>query len=87
MRDARQGVNSGISFVPTANYIIAEEPTLAQSSDTILYYGFVAWDGGWYIMKRDLTAGTNRFAVGTSGFTTAWANKLSQTYDRFDLVF
>lgn len=88
MSDAlRQGTSSSMSFNPTAAYVIANEPSAAEASDTIQYYGFVAHDGGWYIQKRDITTGNNYFATGSGNYTTAWTNKVSQTYNYFNVTF
>lgn len=51
------------------------------------YYGFVAADGAWYILKENSTAQTYRYAAGQSGYTTAWANRASLAYDYFDAIF
>lgn len=80
----RQGVNAGITLSPVANYVIANEPTAAEASDTILYYGFVAWDGGWYLQKRDTILGVNYFCFGEKNYD--YSTKLSQAYSRFDLA-
>jgi hypothetical protein len=55
------------------------------------YYGFEDADGNWYIRKETLsgTAGSLSalFARGTSGYTTAWTNRASQSYNYPSVVF
>ncbi len=51
------------------------------------YYGYVEKGGAWYILKEDISAKTYRYTKGTSGYTTAWANRASQTYDYYDNTF
>ena len=51
------------------------------------YYGFLKADGGWYILREDTTNNTYRYAKGDSEYSTAWTNRVSQTYDFFDVVF
>lgn len=53
------------------------------------YYGYLAKDGSWYIMKETVVAGadTYRFIKGASGYTTNWTNRASLSYDYFNTVF
>jgi len=83
----QQSVSSSISFNPTAGYIIANEPPLSEASNTILYYGFVSHDGGWYIHRRDVTSGENKFAKGYCNYSTNWGTRVSQTYEYFHITF
>jgi hypothetical protein len=52
-----------------------------------LYYGFVAVDGSWYILKATNSTGTFRYAVGTSNYKAAWALRVNLGYDYFHIVF
>lgn len=51
------------------------------------YYGHVDSAGNWYILKLDESGGTVRYAKGTSGYTTAWTARASQSYDYFYTTF
>ncbi len=52
---------------------------------TTAYFGFVDKDGNWYILK--LTETDARYCKGASGYTTAWTNRASQSYDYYNNVF
>jgi len=79
----RQGTNFGITMSPVANYTVMNEPTNAQmQNDTIFYYGFMAWDGGWYIQQRDTTLGTNLYYFGSGAYN--YTNRLNYNYVAFD---
>lgn len=51
------------------------------------YFGFVDQHGGWMIMKEVTSAGTFRYRMGRSGYTTAWTGRAAgAAYDYlFDL--
>lgn len=53
------------------------------------YYGFLDASGAWYIMKETILAGNDsyRYVKGDSGYSTAWTNRVSQSYDYYDVVF
>ncbi|MFA5048495.1 MAG: hypothetical protein WC516_05740 [Patescibacteria group bacterium] len=44
------------------------------------YYGFVRHNGEWVIMRLKTDETELRFAMGGTGYTTAWTNKTTQTY-------
>ena len=54
------------------------------------YWGYLAETGSWIIQKRDIAAGTYRYAIGTSGYKTAvtgaWATRAALTYGYFDAL-
>lgn len=54
-------------------------------SSTPSYYGFIKFDGSWYIMKE--SSGTYRYVKGASSYSTNWTNRASLTYDYYDQVF
>lgn len=54
-------------------------------TSTPAYYGFTDKDGNWYIMKND--SGAYTYVKGASGYTTAWTNRATQTYDYFYNIF
>lgn len=60
---------------------------LPVSGDTLTYLGYLDKDGNWYISQIDEASGTQKYVKGVSGFTTAWADRASQTYDDFNNVF
>ena len=60
---------------------------LPVPGDTLTYLGYLDKDGNWYITEIDETNGTMKYVKGTSGFTTAWSNRASNTYQDFNQVF
>jgi len=51
-----------------------------------MYFGYLDTDGKWYIKKLDTTSGT-LFCKGDSDYATNWTNRVSLTYQLFNLVF
>ncbi len=51
------------------------------------YHGYLDKDGGWYIVKYSRTAGTRRFARGSSGYSANFTNRANLTYSYFNEVF
>jgi hypothetical protein len=49
------------------------------------YYGFVEPGGNWYILKEE--SKTYRYCKGSSGYSTAWTNRASQSYNYLDVTF
>lgn len=47
------------------------------------YRGYVNRFGNWYIRQNNRANGTYKFAKGTSGYETNWANRTTLTYDYF----
>lgn len=64
---------------PRAEFVVSDEDT---SSDPV-YYGYVDRFGSWYILERNTTNGTYRYAKGTSDYATNWTNRTSLTYQHF----
>ncbi len=60
---------------------------LPVPGDTLTYLGYLDKDGNWYIAEIDETNGTMKYVKGTSGFTTAWSNRASNTYEDFNSIF
>lgn len=60
---------------------------LPVPGDTLTYLGYLDKDGNWYITEIDETNGTMKYVKGTSGFTTAWSNRASNTYEDFNSIF
>ena len=45
------------------------------------YYGYLATNGSWVIMKQTISSGQHRYCIGKSSFSTNWTNRASLTYD------
>jgi hypothetical protein len=50
------------------------------------YYGFIAEDGSWYIMRNNTTTGVYTYINGASDFTTNWSNRAGLAYVEFDAL-
>jgi hypothetical protein len=72
---------------PLSFYQVSNGPTAAEAADDIQYFLGVAHDGSWHIRKRTISTGTERFCRGMTDYVTAWADRASQTYDYFDVIF
>jgi hypothetical protein len=64
---------------PIEKYHISDE----ESGGTIEYYGKVANNGAWFILKIDTVAKTYRYANGSSNYTTAWTGRAGLTYQYY----
>ena len=62
-------------------YNISDEDTSA----TPKYYGFLAVDGAWYILK--INNSTYRYFRGDSGYQTGWTDRATLEYDYYDVIF
>ncbi len=54
------------------------------------YYGYVLWNGGFYIMKESSTGSLSyaRYEFGSRGrYSQAWVNRISLTYLPWDGSF
>jgi hypothetical protein len=55
------------------------------------YFGNLAMNGEWYILREDSVAKTFRYARGQGNYGTAvtgaWATRAALSYDYFDVVF
>lgn len=59
-----------------------------KTDATYYYYGFIDKDGRWYIMRKTITdPNAYRFAKGDSGYSLAWAGKVSQDYQLYSVTF
>lgn len=76
-------VTTGLTDDPLVKYKISD----TDSSSDPKYYGNVAADGSWYIMKETTSAGTYRYCKGASSYSTNWTGRASLTYDYFDVIF
>ncbi len=50
----------------------------------VRYYGNVARQGQWYIMRHNITEGSFRYTSGDSEYETAWNSRLSLNYDYYN---
>lgn len=59
-----------------------------QSSSTTQYFGYMDLNGRYIILKRTFTTGITaaRYTYGRSGYTTAWTNRASLSYDYYDAL-
>lgn len=80
-------LNGRIVHDPLSMYKISDEPTEADAALDPAYYGFLDADGGWYIHKRSVSAGTSRYCRGADEYATAWTNRASLGYDYFSVIF
>lgn len=55
-------------------------------SSTTSYYGFQNTAGEWYIMKKDSSSHFT-YSKGSSGYSTAWTNRASQSYADYATTF
>jgi len=82
--DQGAGVLRQVVRVANADPLVRYRPS-DREVGTPSYYGFLATDGNWYILKDTNTA--QRYAAGTSDYTTNWTNRAALTYDYLDVVF
>ena len=52
-----------------------------------MYVGQVKKTGVWKITEINIANGTARYLSGSSGYTTAWTNRATGSYDYFDTEF
>lgn len=72
---------------PLDGYAIHNADT---ASATIHYYGYASLNGGWYIMKEDLTSATTpvyTYTSGTSAYATGWTGRAGLTYAAINTAF
>lgn len=50
------------------------------------YYGFVDIDGAYYIMEYTVNTSI-KYTKGSSGYSLAWTNRATQSYDYFNNTF
>ena len=65
-----------------------EKFRIADVDDDITpnYYGFLAYDGSWYILKEDTTEKKYRYASGDFGYAANFANRVNLVYDYLDSI-
>jgi hypothetical protein len=57
-----------------------------DTSTSTQYFGFIDYNGNWYIIKFDTTANTIRYAAGSasSSYATNWTNRTTLTYTYYN---
>jgi hypothetical protein len=58
-----------------------------DDAGAIKYYGSLAPNGNWMIIKEDSTKQTFRYAKGASNYVNNWKNRATLNYDYFDITF
>lgn len=58
-----------------------------EDTGTYVYYGFSAADGSWKLLRKTSATNVFRYSTGASGYSAAWTNRASQTYDTYDVTF
>lgn len=58
-----------------------------DTSTTTIYLGYEDKDGNYFIKKIDTTTGAITFTKGTSGYSTAWTNRATESYASFATTF
>jgi len=51
------------------------------------YYGFIAMNSEWYLLREDTIAKNYRYVRGQGAYPTAWTNRTTLEYNYFDVVF
>lgn len=81
----KERLDVSASIVGFSGYVCAE---VDKTDDTYYYYGFTDSTGAWYIMRKTIgDPSSYRFVSGTSGFSSAWTNRTTQTYDYYHEAF
>ena len=85
---------SGLDFVDTnfklhniGGHIVNYQAARLTTSGDPMYNGFLANDGSWIIMERNIATGIIKYCRGASGFVAAWAAKDTQTYVEYNALF
>lgn len=55
-----------------------------ESDSDDKYYGFLAHDGTYIIMKQTLSTGAFRYHGGHDGYATAWTARTTHTYKYYN---
>jgi hypothetical protein len=76
-------LNKAFNKELVASYQFSDQDTDSDPK----YYGFLAYDGSWYIQEENTAEGTFRFCRGDSGYEAAWAARTGKTYVLFNSLF
>ena len=53
---------------------------IAKDESGYNYYGYIANDGSWVIMRENTAQTQYRYVAGSSNYTTNWTNRATLTY-------
>lgn len=81
----KNSTSSTVYSKPTDEYDLVQDDD--TSSPSYEYYGYMKSGGGWYIKRITLSTTLREYVKGTSGYTTAWTNRASQTFNSYGAVF
>lgn len=70
---------------PLTGYRISDRDS--DGSDGYNYFGYLDANGGYYIMREQLSNGAYRYSKGAADYESAWTNRANQTYGYFSIVF
>jgi hypothetical protein len=57
------------------------------SNDPTFYLGFQTKGGAYYIARYNTSTGAVDYTAGSSGYSTAWTNRTSESYSDFASTF
>lgn len=52
-----------------------------------MYFGYLNSEGYWVIQQRSASAGSYRYAYGTSAYSTAWTARAGLSYGYYNEIF
>lgn len=58
-----------------------------DASGNPIYVGMLDKDGNYFIKRINTSTGVIDYSAGASGFTTAWTNRATESYNDFDTEF
>ena len=71
---------------PTSQMVLGYMAHDIDKANDTKYYGMVNNMGGWYIIQEITSAGTFRYTVGKSNYSTGWTGRAALTYNYWNLV-
>lgn len=69
---------------PSDQYGISD---IDNTGATYHYFGFERADEAWYISRLQLSNNAYRYETGSSGYSTAWTNRVAGTYVTYGNAF
>lgn len=76
--DVEQYILDTLAHYKMANFDVASNP---------LYVGMLDKGGNYYIKRINTSTGVVDYSKGTSGYSTAWTNRASESYNDFATEF
>jgi hypothetical protein len=58
-----------------------------DTTTSTIYVGYLDKDGNYFIKRINTSTGAVDYSKGTSGYSTAWTNRATQTYNVFSTEF